>query len=338
MTHSSCKSQIKKTIKMLLAVLFFCRPVAAMADNCSGYTGYTSLGSCSQAGEWQYDSTNATYKYCNGTHYVSMAGTATATACTQAGDFRISGGANQFCNGSVWVDIPLQKINGYCSVTSSDPTLAGRMEYNTTTNTLDQCMGTTNTDADNWYIMNKPGPDGPGGGFVTGKCVFVTSTFYQGNLGGVAGADALCQGRATAAGLGGTYKAWLSSSNPNDPGSSFTKSTTPYIRLDGAIIANDWTDLTDLSDLNAAINVTEYGTQVSPSGGWCRTYACTLSNGNYCGLGAAYTCNGWTDSTATYSSRASNCQAVNDGSWSNGFSGGLVHDCNNSARLMCFEQ
>ena len=42
------------------------------------------------------------------------------------------------------------------------------------------------------------------------KTVFVTSATYDGNFGTLANADANCQGLADAAGLGGTYKAWLS--------------------------------------------------------------------------------------------------------------------------------
>ncbi|MCB9979188.1 MAG: tail fiber domain-containing protein, partial [Rhodospirillales bacterium] len=45
------------------------------------------------------------------------------------------------------------------------------------------------------------------------KRVFVTSTTYTGNLGGLAGADAKCQARADAASLGGTWKAILTGSN-----------------------------------------------------------------------------------------------------------------------------
>src|SRR5437868_4155746 len=40
--------------------------------------------------------------------------------------------------------------------------------------------------------------------------VFVTSTRYTANLGGLAGADAICQAHATDAGLPGTYRAWIS--------------------------------------------------------------------------------------------------------------------------------
>ena len=45
------------------------------------------------------------------------------------------------------------------------------------------------------------------------KHVFVTRTQYTGALGGLAGADSRCQISADAAGLGGSWKAWLSDSS-----------------------------------------------------------------------------------------------------------------------------
>jgi hypothetical protein len=67
------------------------------------------------------------------------------------------------------------------------------------------------------------------------KRVFVTSTGYPGNLGGLAGADAKCQERATAAGLGGTFKAWLSAAGTgNSAAERLTHATVPYVRVDGA--------------------------------------------------------------------------------------------------------
>ena len=49
------------------------------------------------------------------------------------------------------------------------------------------------------------------GSFSFGRRVtaFVTSTSYNGNLGGVSGADLKCQARAAVAGLPGTYRAWI---------------------------------------------------------------------------------------------------------------------------------
>ena len=48
------------------------------------------------------------------------------------------------------------------------------------------------------------------------RLVFITSTLHDGNLGGVAGADQICNELASDAGLPGTYMAWLSSSQPGE--------------------------------------------------------------------------------------------------------------------------
>lgn len=50
---------------------------------------------------------------------------------------------------------------------------------------------------------------------VACKRIFVTNAQYDGNLGGLAGADQKCSTAAQAAGLGGTWKAWLSDANTN---------------------------------------------------------------------------------------------------------------------------
>jgi hypothetical protein len=89
------------------------------------------------------------------------------------------------------------------------------------------------------------------------KLVFVTSQMYDGNLGGLAGADAKCQARAQAAGLPGTYMAWISTSQ-GSPSTRFTRSTTPYVLVNGTVIANNWNDLTD-GTIAAMITVTETG-------------------------------------------------------------------------------
>ena len=89
---------------------------------------------------------------------------------------------------------------------------------------------------------------------LTGKIVFVTSGEFNGNLGGLAGADAKCQAAADASALTpGTYTAWLSitSSNARD---RVTQSAGPYIRTDGQTIASDFTDLTDCTGGNCLQN------------------------------------------------------------------------------------
>jgi hypothetical protein len=89
------------------------------------------------------------------------------------------------------------------------------------------------------------------------KYVFLSSTTHNGNLGGLTGADQICQDLADAAGLLGTFKAWLSTSTQS-PSTRFTHSATPYILTNGTVIANDWWDLID-GTLNAAISLDEKG-------------------------------------------------------------------------------
>ena len=76
------------------------------------------------------------------------------------------------------------------------------------------------------------------------KCVFVSSTLHTGDLGGLTGADAICNNLAEAAGFPGTYMAWLSDSSAS-PSTLFTQATVPYRRVDGTQVADDWTELTE---------------------------------------------------------------------------------------------
>ena len=92
------------------------------------------------------------------------------------------------------------------------------------------------------------------------KIVFVTSTSFSGNIGGVTGADAKCQIEADGQDSivpTGTYFAWLSDGTQS-PDTRFTKSSHPYVLADGTRIADDYADLTDGSILHP-INVEASG-------------------------------------------------------------------------------
>ncbi len=85
------------------------------------------------------------------------------------------------------------------------------------------------------------------------KTVFVTSAVFDGNLGGLAGADAKCQAAADGPASvvpSGTYLAWLSDGT-DSPDTRFTKTAHPYLLPDGTKIAEDFFDLTDGSILHA---------------------------------------------------------------------------------------
>jgi len=80
---------------------------------------------------------------------------------------------------------------------------------------------------------------------ATHRIVFVTAGLYDGNLGGLSGADAICQLEAESASLTGTFKAWLSDSNASPETRFTTAPMASYVLVDGTPVANDWEDLTD---------------------------------------------------------------------------------------------
>lgn len=100
-------------------------------------------------------------------------------------------------------------------------------------------------------------PAGAGSG-PSARLVFITSERFTGDLGGMRGADERCQDSADAAGLSGTYKAWLSDSEGHSPSTRFTRSTLPYELVDGTLVAKSWRDLTD-GFLESQISLDERG-------------------------------------------------------------------------------
>jgi hypothetical protein len=90
--------------------------------------------------------------------------------------------------------------------------------------------------------------------------IFVTSSVHGCALGGVSGADAICQARAMAASLPGTYMAWLADAN-GSPATRMTHHLGVYQLVTGAAIAQGWSDLTD-GNLANKIDRTEGGVQL----------------------------------------------------------------------------
>lgn len=156
--------------------------------------------------------------------------------------------------------------------------------------------------------------------------VFVTSTTYNGNLGGVQGSNDKCQARAAAAGLAGTYLAWISTGAGDQPSSTFTQSTTGYIQVEGTKVADSWADLTD-GDLDTAINVNEFGQNTAATNVWTNVASSGATKAS------ASTCLNWTDGTAGNSGhRGSNTSAT--ATWTDAG----TTACNNARRLYCFQQ
>ncbi len=158
---------------------------------------------------------------------------------------------------------------------------------------------------------------------VVPKIVFSTSTTQNGNLGGLAGGDAICQTRADAAGLPGTYKAWLSTSTVS-AASRLTHATVPYYMPDGVKVADDWNDLTD-GTLDRGITVNELGVSMPNN----RPYTGTNANGS---IGGGM-CNNW--STSSNGVTALMGQSFSTVS---GWSATIYLACDTLARLVCFQQ
>lgn len=168
-------------------------------------------------------------------------------------------------------------------------------------------------------------------GCAAGHRVFVSSTKYQGDLQGAAasgpaGADAKCQGLAQAAGLGGTWRAWLSSSG-SEPASRFNKASAPYRLLDGTAIANDWNGLKDGS-IAALIHLDENRAEVNAGNGG-EAWTGTDYDGVYSGL----SCQGFTSNLHGDLGDVGLVTLTNAG-WSNQYN----KNCDSNLRLYCFEQ
>ncbi len=159
----------------------------------------------------------------------------------------------------------------------------------------------------------------------THKRVFVTSAEYSGQLGGLAGADQLCQTAATAANKGGTWRAWLSSSTVNaidriaDVGPWYQEPSA------GALVKtfNNKANLVTSPLQRLYVDEEGRGNSVSTQ----RTYwTGTLQTGQH----ASATCNDWASSTSQNGTvgPGSSAWSYND----------FVVSCTSTYSLVCLEQ
>lgn len=199
-----------------------------------------------------------------------------------------------------------------------------------------------------------------GGGTTRGGAtVFVSSATYDGNFGsgqitlGHLGADARCQELADAAGLAGTYKAWISGrvdtgDDTLDQGvvDRFTQSALPYRLVNGTQVADDWADLTD-GTLDHAINLTEAGNPVDDSArAWTNTTAggtawdnsTTCAQGSSAGQIASWSCGSpsWSPGDCQFQSGKYGLASSTTSSWTG--TGSSNNSCSSSYHLYCVQQ
>ncbi len=167
--------------------------------------------------------------------------------------------------------------------------------------------------------------------------VFTTSTFHQGNLNGLAGADAICNARAAEASLPGIYMAWLADQT-GSPSTRFVQSTVPYVLTDGATVANSYIALVTDGTLLHAIDRDESGVPVS---GGAEAGLINWTNVTPAGIALRTTqvgtCNSWTDNTDGGQTTSFGFNIASTTNWTDasdadcdGVGGGL--------HLYCFEQ
>jgi hypothetical protein len=211
-------------------------------------------------------------------------------------------------------------INGGAWTTSgaitSGQTLRVRMTTSgsvSTTRTATVEVGSTST---NWTTTTMAGA----------LNIFVTSTAYLGSgIGGLAGADALCQSSAGSHGYAGTYKAILS----DESTSALSRLTLSYpiIRAtDGTVVASVNLFSGTLDNPICASSCPAAWTGITPSGG----------------SDTGYTCSSWTSSSGTArvggSDSTNGAVAGMGGSWVNSEYYGGSPGCNTTNSLYCIQQ
>ncbi len=156
--------------------------------------------------------------------------------------------------------------------------------------------------------------------------VFVTSTTHNAALGGLAGADTLCKERAQAAGLSGTYQAWLSTSTVNAKDRLGTASG--WVRPDGKPVLNHAGDIAS-NRFFYPVRLDESGTDVGNVWVW----TATSSDGARVAYADSTTCADFTTATPdptryVYSGLASSVGVE--------FTSRNLLNCDSELHLYCF--
>jgi cysteine-rich repeat protein len=164
------------------------------------------------------------------------------------------------------------------------------------------------------------------------RLAFATSSLHAGDLGGLAGADAICNMLAQNASLPGTYMAWLST-GVDSPSTRFVQSAVPYVLPDGNQVADDWADLIDGS-LDFAVARTETGAMSVDTAAMCGGSARLARTGTTeFGTAAPGTCVDYSSSLASDVGLAGR-SASNMAQWSNCGDIG----CDVLLPIYCFQQ
>ncbi len=153
--------------------------------------------------------------------------------------------------------------------------------------------------------------------------MFVTSTTYSGALGSLDAADMHCQSSASAAGLPGLYRAWLSDGTAN--ASDRITGDGPWYTTGNELAFSSKVDLRERPSRRSSPSTAATSSAPGASGAWTGTDANGVATGE--------DCEGWTNATADALATTGTALAVDTG-WGGGDS---PLRCNAKAALICFE-
>jgi len=161
----------------------------------------------------------------------------------------------------------------------------------------------------------------------TDKTVFVSSALYDGNLGGLVGADAKCNALASAAGLTGNFQAWMSDTALS-PSSRFSSPEYYTYKLtDGTVIAYSCADLTD-GVIMGVINKDE-----KKLSHLATDYVWTNTRDDGLAYGSSFSCYNWNSNASNLTGGRGRVGDVNY-AWTLS----PPANCSTFARIYCFEQ
>lgn len=152
---------------------------------------------------------------------------------------------------------------------------------------------------------------------------------------GLEGADQHCQANAEAAGLEGTFMAWLSAGSTAQVVDRFSVEGGPFVLVDGTHVATDWADLTDGS-LTAPILVDASGV-VYDAGGVPERYVITHTAADGTSAPGVAPCSGFTSNSVVEAGWGN--AGNTDGSWTHSDDRWQCDsDSGGGPSLYCFQQ
>ena len=157
------------------------------------------------------------------------------------------------------------------------------------------------------------------------KRIFVTSKTYNGNFDGVAGAHTECNDRAEAAGLGGTWSAFLSI-KATSISQRIAALPGPWYRVDGELAFADKVAMTVGPEVPLVVD--EYGNTIT------NEFAVWTGTGPNLDTIDSRICNAWKAGGVLYNGAFGKANAVNT-DWVR--SGSTGQKCSSKNRLYCIE-